>query len=178
METQNELSITDDLVIHKIYLIRGQKVILDKDLANLYQVETKQLKRQVNRNRERFPEDFMFELNESEHNNLRRQLDTSSWGGTRYLPMAFTEYGILMLSSVLTSPKAIQVNIQIVRIFSRIRKEMIDNTELRLAVEEIRRKTDNNTENIEVVFSYFDELLNKNKDPERRKKIGYKTPGS
>ena len=94
-----------------IYQTRGYKVMLDKDLAELYGVETKRLKEQVRRNIERFPEDFMFELSQDEHENLRSQFATSSWGGTRYVPMAFTEHGVLMLSSVLKSDKAIQVNI-------------------------------------------------------------------
>jgi hypothetical protein len=85
------LMIPDELVMNKIYLIRGQKVMLDRDLAELYGVETKQLKRQVKRNRDRFPEDFMFELSQEELNNLRSQFGTSSWGGVRYLPLAFTE---------------------------------------------------------------------------------------
>src|SRR6187431_1088993 len=100
----NEITIPDDIISSKIYLIRNQKVMLDKDLAELYIVETKQLKRQVRRNMERFPEDFMFELNQEEFDNLRSQFGTSNWGGTRYLPMAFTEQGVAMLSSVLNSP--------------------------------------------------------------------------
>ncbi len=155
---------------------RDQKVMLDSDLAELYDVETKQLKRQVKRNIERFPEDFMFELTEFETNNLRSQIGTTSWGGSRYLPMVFTEYGVLMLSSVLNSKRAINVNIQIMRIFTRIRQILIDNTELRLAIEELRKKTDNNSKNIEVVFKYLDELLEKKENPEKRKSIGYKLP--
>lgn len=89
----NELLLADEAITNRIYRIRGKSVILDKDLAALYQVETKHLKRQVRRNIERFPDDFMFELNEEELANLRRQFGTSSWGGTRYAPMAFTEHG-------------------------------------------------------------------------------------
>lgn len=90
----------DETLIRKIYLIRGYKVMLDFDLADLYEVETKQLKRQVNRNIERFPEDFMFQLSKEEFENLRSQFGTSSWGGTRYLPYAFTEHGVTMLASI------------------------------------------------------------------------------
>ncbi len=165
----------DEVVMNKIYIIRGQKVMLDSALAELYGVETKQLKRQVNRNLERFPEDFMFELTEQEFENLRCQIGTSSWGGSRYLPMAFTEHGVLMLSSVLSSPKAIQVNIQIMRIFTLIKQALTDNTELRLIIEELKKKTDNNTKNIEVVFQYLDELMNKPENTEPRTQIGYKT---
>ena len=102
-----------------IYLIRGKKVMLDQNLAVLYGVETKRLKEQVRRNIERFPKDFMFELSKNEYENLRTQIATSSWGGTRYAPMAFTEHGVLMISSVLRSDKAIQVNIQIMRAFTK-----------------------------------------------------------
>ncbi len=97
----NEILIPDDIISSKIYLIRNQKVMLDKDLSELYVVETKQLKRQVRRNLERFPEDFMFELSQQEFDNLRSQFGTSSWGGSRYMPMAYTEQGVAMLSSVL-----------------------------------------------------------------------------
>ncbi len=103
IKKENVLVVTDEVVMNKIYVIRNQKVMLDKDLADLYQVETKQLKRQVKRNIERFPEDFMFELTQLEYENLRCQIGTSSWGGVRYLPIVFTEQGVAMLSSVLNS---------------------------------------------------------------------------
>lgn len=173
---ETALTVPDEIVMNKIYVIRGHKVMLDSDLAELYQVETKQLKRQVKRNIERFPKDFMFELTETEFTNLRSQNGTTSWGGTRYLPMAFTEHGVLMLTSVLNSPKAIQVNIQIMRIFTRIRQMLTDNTELRLAIEKLERKTENNTKNIEVVFQYIDELTEKKENPKPRKPVGYKLP--
>jgi len=150
--------------------------MLDSDLAELYNVETKQLKRQVNRNIDRFPKDFMFELTQIEFDNLRSQTGTSRWGGTRYLPMVFTEHGVLMLSSVLSSKQAIRVNIQIMRVFTQVRTMLFDNAELRLAIEEIRKKTDNNTKNIEVVFQYLDELIDKKEKPKPRKAIGYKIP--
>lgn len=164
---QNGSVLPEHAVINKIYFIREQKVMLDSDLAELYGVETKQLKRQVNRNIQRFPSDFMFELSKEELEILRCQIGTSSWGGTRYQPMAFTEQGVAMLSSVLNSERAIEVNIQIMRIFTKIKQALMDVTELRLAIEEIRRKTDNNLKSIELVFSYIDELL---QDKEERKK--------
>ncbi|WP_246862659.1 ORF6N domain-containing protein [Pedobacter sp. KBS0701] len=111
--------IPDNIVVNKIYELRGLKVMLDSDLAELYGVETKRLNEQVGRNSDRFPEDFMFQLTDEEWLNLKSQFATSSWGGRRKLPFVFTEHGILMLSSVLNSKQAIQVNIQIVRIFSR-----------------------------------------------------------
>ena len=179
---QNGLVLPDETVINKIYFIRGQKVMLDSDLAELYGVETKQLKRQVSRNIKRFPSDFMFELTKKELEILRCQIGTSSWGGIRYLPMAFTEQGVAMLSSVLNSERAIEVNIQIMRIFTKIKQALMDVTELRLAIEGIRNKTDNNSKNIELVFSYIDELLQdkevrnkkENQPKPEMEKIGYK----
>ncbi len=157
----HKISITttpDEIVMNKIYLIRNQKVVIDVDLAELYGVETKRVNEQVKRNAERFPEDFMFQLTEKEFENLKSQIATSSWGGTRKLPNVFTEQGIAMLSSVLNSPRAIQVNIQIMRIFTRIRQMLTDNTELRLAIEKLEKISIKNAKNIDLVFQYIDEL--------------------
>lgn len=143
---ENKLTVPDELVMNKIYLIRNQKVMLDRDLAELYQVDTKRLKESVRRNIERFPEDFMFEMTESEFQNWRSQFVTSNFSdkmGLRYLPFCFTEQGVAMLSSVLNSKKAIEVNIQIIRIFTKIRQMLVDNTELRLEIEKIKKKLDN-----------------------------------
>src|SRR6266567_7578225 len=114
----NSIIVTDETIISKIYLVRGQKVMMDRDLAELYGVETKQLKRQVKRNIDRFPDDFMFELNDDEFQNWRSQIGTSNSNegdkmGLRYAPFVFTEQGVAMLSSVLNSERAIKVNIQI-----------------------------------------------------------------
>ncbi|CCZ07435.1 kilA-N DNA-binding domain [Odoribacter sp. CAG:788] len=114
------------IIQSKIYEIRGQRVMLDFDLAVLYSTETKVLKQSVKRNLRRFPVDFMFELTREEFNNLRSQFVTSSWGGSRYLPFAFTEQGVAMLSSVLGSEKAIEVNIGIMRAFVVIRQFLVD----------------------------------------------------
>src|SRR3954452_6702169 len=122
----------DEAIISKIFFIRGQKVMLDVDLAALYQVETKQLKRQVRRNIDRFPKDFMFELNIEEFENLRSQFGTSSWGGLRYRPMAFTEQGVSMLSGILNSAVAIQVHIRIIRIFTKMREMLLSNQDILL----------------------------------------------
>ncbi|MFE3871752.1 ORF6N domain-containing protein [Flavobacterium sp. ZS1P70] len=167
--------IPDDIISSKIYLIRNQKVMLDKDLAELYAVETKQLKRQVRRNMERFPDDFMFELSQQEFDNLRSQFGTSNWGGTRYVPMAFTEQGVAMLSSVLNSATAIKVNIQIIRVFTKIRKMITDALSMKLEIEDIKKKLSNHTKNIELVFNYLDELIDKKENIEPRKKIGFKS---
>lgn len=174
---ENSIIIIDEIVMNKIYIVRGQKVMLDRDLAELYQIETKQLKRQVKRNIERFPDDFMMEMTSKEVEISRCQTGTLKQGeNIKYLPYAFTEQGVAMLSSVLSSPKAIQVNIQIIRIFTRIRQMLLDNTEIRLAIEKLEKKTDNNTKNIEVVFQYIDELTDKKEPVKPRKKIGYKLP--
>ena len=137
--------IPDDVVLNKIYFLRNQKVMLDRDLASLYSIETKRLKEQVKRNLSRFPEDFMFELTKEEFENWRSQFATSNSDkmGLRYAPMVFTEHGVLMLSSVLNSEKAIQTNIQIIRVFTKIRRMLVDTTELRLDVETIKKKIEN-----------------------------------
>jgi hypothetical protein len=157
-----------ELIASKIYLIRGIKVMLDRDLAELYGVETKRLKEQVRRNIERFPEDFMFELTKDEINNLRSQFATSSWGGTRYLPMAFSEHGVLMLSSVLKSERAVQVNILIMRTFTKLREALLDNKDLRKELEELKQLTE---ERFRIVFETLDQLLTVESKP--KKKIGY-----
>ncbi|MBI3519999.1 MAG: ORF6N domain-containing protein [Bacteroidetes bacterium] len=176
MKKAKLLHVPDKLVMTKIYVIRNQKVMLDRDLAELYGVETKVLKQAVKRNLNRFPADFMFELTEPELQNWRSQIVTSNSDkmGLRHLPFAFTEQGVAMLSSVLNNEKAISVNIQIIRIFTRIRQVLSDNTELRLGIEELRKKTDNNTKNIEIVFQYLDELLDKKENEKPRTQIGYK----
>ena len=122
--------IPDERIVNKIYIIRDQKVMLDFDLAELYQVETCYLKRQVKRNIERFPEDFMFELLPQEFKNLRSQFGTSSWGGTRYSPMAFTEQGVAMLSGVVNSEKSIAMNIAIMRAFVEMRRIITSNKKI------------------------------------------------
>ncbi len=142
--------------------------MLDRDLAELYGVETKRLKEQVRRNFERFPEDFMFELTKEELKNLRSQFATSSWGGARYLPMAFSEHGVLMLSSVLKSERAVQVNIQIMRTFTKLRQALLDNKDLRRELEELKQLTE---ERFQVVFETLDQLLTVESKP--KKKIGY-----
>jgi len=171
----NQLTVPDEIISSKIYLIRGKKVIIDQDLAKLYHVETKVLKQAVRRNIERFPEDFMFELSNQEFTILRSQIATSSWGGTRYVPMVFTEQGVAMLSSVLNSACAIMVNIQIMRVFTKVRELLVDNLSIRLEIEEIRKQLSNHDKNIDLVFSYLDELIEKHDNPKPRKAIGFKT---
>ena len=166
--------LSEETISNKIYYIRNQKVMLASDLSMLYDVETKRLNEQVKRNLSRFPEDFMFQLTESEFENLKSQIATSSWGGSRTLPFAFTEHGILMLSSILKSDKAIQTNIQIMRIFTKVRQMLLDTTEIKVDILQIQKKLENHDKNIELVFSYLDELTEKKENESERVKIGYK----
>jgi len=142
--------------------------LMDRDLAELYHVETKVLKQAVRRNIRRFPSDFMFELTKEEFQNLRSQFVTSSWGGSRYVPMAFTEQGVAMLSSVLNSERAIQVNIQIMRAFNQLRKMMATHDDLKRKFEEMEKRYD---EQFRIVFEAITQLLEVNEKP--KKKIGY-----
>ena len=123
-----------------ILVLRGHKVLLDADLANLYAVETKVLLQAVRRNPARFPKDFMFQLTDQEFENLRSQFVTSSWGGRRYAPYVFTEQGVAMLSSVLNSPRAIAVNIAVMRAFVRLREMIASNTELAKRLDELEAR--------------------------------------
>ena len=138
--------LSEETISGKIYFIRNQKVMLDSDLASLYEVETKRLNEQVKRNLSRFPEDFMFQLTENESISLRSQIATLKKGRgfhQKYLPFAFTEHGILMLSSILKSDKAIQTNIQIMRIFTKVRQMLLDTTEIKVDILQIQKKLEN-----------------------------------
>ena len=136
--------VTTEQITEKIYLIRGVKVMLDRDLAALYRVETKRLKQAVRRNINRFPNDFMFELSKEEFANLRSRIATPTFDkrSLRYPPMVFTEQGVAMLSSVLRSDRAIQVNIQIMRTFTKMRNMITENQKLRKALEELKQQTE------------------------------------
>jgi len=135
-----------------IYLLRGEQVMLDEDLAELYGVPTKRLNEQVTRNLERFPEDFMFQLSREEFENLKSQIATSSWGGRRKPPRAFTEQGVAMLSGVLRSKQAVQVNLAIMRAFVRLRRVLASN-------EELARKVARHDRQIAVLFEHVKALL-------------------
>ena len=154
----------------KILLLRGQKVILDRDLAVLYGVPTGNLKRAVLRNVERFPDDFMFVLDAQEVTNLICQfgISSSSWGGTRHAPMAFTEQGVAMLSSVLNSPRAVQVNIAIMRAFVRLRHILASHADLARKLDELEQKYDSQ---FRVVFEALRQLMNPPAPP--RPPIGF-----
>lgn len=153
-----------EIVAHKIYLIRDEKVILDRDLALLYGVETSQLNRQVRRNIERFPEDFMFQLTKDEFDNLICQFGTSSWGGARKLPLAFTEQGIAMLSGLLNSRTAIDVNIAIMRVFVKLRKYLADHEDIKAIIAEHDQK-------IDAIMGYIQSILELDEQPKKR--IGF-----
>ena len=166
------LIIPDEMVMNKIYLIRGQKVMLDSDLSALYQVETRRLNEQVTRNKERFPEDFMFQLTVDEYENLISQFATSSWGGRRKLPYAFTEQGVAMLSSVLNSPTAINVNIQIIRVFTKMRALLMTHKDILLQLEKMEKKMGSHDEQIALIFGYLKKLLTPVQPP--RQRIGFR----
>ena len=158
-----------ELIASKIYLIRGIKVMLDRDLAELYGVETKRLKEQVRRNIERFPQDFMFELTKDEYQALRSQIATLKRGQhSKYAPFAFTEHGVLMLSSVLNSERAVQVNIQIMRTFTKLREMLSTHKDLKRKIESMEKKYD---EQFQIVFEAIKQLLTEEDKP--KKKIGF-----
>jgi len=151
-----------------ILFIRGEKVLLSQQLAELYDVETKVLNQAVGRNRERFPDDFMFQLTAEEFANLKSQFVTSSWGGIRTAPYAFTEQGVAMLSGILGSPRAIAVNIEIVRAFVRLRQMLASNAELACKLEALEKKYDGQ---FKVVFDAIRQLMS---PPEtKRREIGF-----
>ena len=171
------VAVPDELVMEKIFVIRGKKVMLDRDLAKLYGVDTKRLKEQVRRNLDRFPEDFMFEVNNEEFTHLRTQIATSSWGGARYNPMAFSDLGVAMLSSVLNSKQAIAINIQIMRVFASMRELFETNREILKKLDYLERKDIEQDNKIILIFKYLKKLeQTKQKDFEqkRRNPIGFK----
>jgi len=158
-----------EIIANKILLIRGQKVMLDKDLAKLYGVTTGNLNLAVRRNAERFPEDFMFQLAKEEFQNLILQFATSRWGGARKFPYAFTEQGVAMLSSVLNSDRAIRVNISIMRVFSKLKQLALSHSELLRKVESMERKYGEHDKKIELVFVALKQLLEPPPLPPKRK---------
>ena len=170
----------------RIYVVRGHKVMLDYDLAELYQVPTKSLNLAVRRNSERFPDDFMFQLTQDEFTNLRFQFETSSseHGGRRYLPYAFTEHGVAMLSSVLRSPRAVQMNIRIIRAFVQLREVLATHKDLARQIEKLQKAQKDHATVLGIVIKDIQSLetrladqLKKQKEPRRRKsRIGFRLP--
>lgn len=169
---KNALVVPDEVIMNKIYFIRNQKVMLDQDLAELYGVETKVLKQQVRRNMESFPDDFMFELTKEEFEYLRSQIVTSNRGGTRYTPMVFTEHGVLMLSSVLKSKRARQVNIHIMRVYAKLRKMLLTHKDLLLKMNELENKVIKQDNSIKQVFANLKQFIKEQEKP--REQIGFK----
>ena len=151
--------IPHEVIERKIYLMRGHKVMMDKDLANLYDVETRDLNKAVARNIDRFPSDFMLQLTKEEAQNLMFQFGTSSWGGTRKLPRAFTEQGVAMLSTVLRSKRAIQVNIAIMRAFVKIRDILANRKELVYKLKELEQKIEKHDVEIQSIFEAIRQLM-------------------
>ena len=178
----NKIVINEAYLISKIYHIRGRKVMLDEDLAKMYGVETKRLNEQVKRNINRFPEDFMFQITTIEYENLMSQFATSSWGGRRKLPYVFTEHGVLMLSSVLNSTKAVEVNIKIMRVYTKLREMFLNQKDLMLKLVKIEkqilkidRRTELNEKDILDIFDVLNQLIAKDQKPlPTRNKIGFK----
>lgn len=164
-------SISLETILPSVFVVRGAKAMLDSDLAALYGVETKVLNQAVKRNIARFPEDFMFQLTENEYKILKSQNVTSSWGGRRSMPLAFTEQGIAMLSGVLKSETAIKVNIGIMRAFVQMRQLLTETSDLRLSIESLRSEYD---EKFEIVFQALDRILSM--EPNHSKPIGFIWP--
>ena len=159
------------LIEQKIFIVRKHKVMLDKDLAELYNIGTRDLNKAVTRNLDRFPKDFMFRLNVSESKNLMFQSGTSSWGGTRKFPRAFTEQGVAMLSSVLNSKRAIQVNIAIMRAFVKLREMLVAHKDLAAKLRQLEQKVGKNDRKIQAVFEVIRRLMTVEEKPKH--KIGF-----
>lgn len=169
--SKKEITIAEEVITNKIFFIRNKSVMVDSDLAELYWVETRRLNEQVKRNENRFPGDFMFQLNKEEWENLKSQNATSSWGGRRKLPIVFTEHGVLMLSSVLNSERAIAVNIRIMRVYNKLKEMLLNHRELRLRMEKLEGRMGEHDMQIAQVFNYIKKFI---KQETERKQIGYK----
>jgi len=172
-EVKNEVVVSDEIVISKIYYIRDSKVMLDRDLAELYGVQPKRLREQVKRNIDRFPEKFMFQLTEEEVDSMVSQIAIPSkqhLGG--HLPYAFTEHGVLMLANVLRSKTAMRVSVRIIEIFVKMREMLSTHADILLKLEQLERKVDGHDENIQVIFAYLKKLLNPPQEP--RPRIGFR----
>ena len=170
----------EELISSRIYLIRRKKVMLDEDLAELYDVETRRLNEQVKRNILRFPKDFMFQLTKMEFENLKSQSATSRWGGRRKLPNAFSEQGVAMLSGVLHSDRAIKVNIQIMRVFTQMREMLQTHKDVLTKLEQLESKDLEQDDKIIWIFHYLKQLeLEKQRDQQHqnRKRVGFKRKG-
>ena len=169
--------IIEQKILNKIFIVRGEKVMLDKDLAEMYGVETKVLNQSIKRNIERFPKDFMFILTDKEWQNLRSQIVTSSHGGIRYKPRVFTEQGVAMLSSILNSKTAIEVNIRIIRVFTKMREYALTHKDILLQLAKMEKQVKGNAKDIENIFAVLKELIEKEAKHLPRQRIGFKQAG-
>jgi hypothetical protein len=175
MKKQQLLStLPEETIINKIYQIRGQKIMIDRDLAELYGLEAKRLKEAVRRNIERFPDDFMFEMTNEEFQIWRTQFATSKSDrmGLRHAPFCFTEQGVTMLSCVLNSKKAIETNIRIIRVFTKMREMLLTHKDILLKLEQFEKQIVRNSEDIQLIFKALQQFMNPTQGP--RRQIGYK----
>jgi len=176
-DSTNFITIPDEVIMNKIYLLRGLKVMLDNDLAKLYEVDTKALKQAVKRNIDISPEHFMFELTDEEFKYLRSQIVTSNRGGIRYMPYAFTELGVLQLANVLRSIRARKMSIRIIEVFVRMREMLSAHKDILLKLEQIQLKDLEQDKKIELIFEYLKQLENTKEQElfyKKRAKIGFK----
>ena len=173
-----QVLVVEQKILNRIYVIRGEKVMLDRDLAEMYGVETRIFNQSVKRNIGRFPKDFMFAVNEKEWQNLKSQIVTSSWGGSRYKPNVFSEQGVAMLSSILNSKTAIEVNIRIIRVFTKLREYALTHKEILLQLGKLEKEVKGNSKDIENIFMVLKELIEKQQRPlPPRNKIGFRRDG-
>ncbi len=181
MKKELQTLVMEQKILSRIYVVRGEKVMLDRDLAEMYGVETRVLNQSIKRNLNRFPKDFMFQLSERAFKNLISQNVTSSWGGTRKLPNVFSEQGVAMLSSVLNSETAIAVNIRIIRVFTKMRAFALSQKEILMQLAKLEKEVSSNNRNaernskdIENIFMVMKELVEKHSNPPARNRIGFK----
>lgn len=167
--------VMEQKILNRIYVVRGEKIMLDRDLAELYGVETRVLKQAVKRNKERFPKDFMFEMTSKEIEGMVSQNvipSKSYFGGAK--PFCFTEQGVTMLSCILNSKIAIEVNIRIIRVFTKLREYALTHKEILLQLSKLEKEVKSNSQDIENIFTVLKELIEKHSNPSPRNKIGYK----
>ncbi len=185
MTSENNTLVSTKPITQSIVILRGQKVLLDADLAALYGVETRRLNEQVRRNRERFPSDFIFEVTDAEFANLMSQNATSSWGGRRKRPMAFTEHGAIMVASILKTPRAVEMSVYVVRAFVRLREVLASNKELAKRLDDLEQTTEslavqhdafarNTRAQLKQVFDAIRELMTP-PEPQKKRPIGFIT---
>ncbi len=172
----SKILIPDEVIINQIYLIKGQKVMIDRDLAKLYGVETKRLKEVVRRNLDRFPDDFMFQMSQQEFEIWRKEISLNQEDimGLRHIPFCFTEQGVTMLSCILRSKQAIQVNIRVIRIFTKLREIILTHKDILLKLEQIEKVVTGHNDEIQIIFDALKKLMNHQQQKQVRTQVGYK----